>query len=617
MVLGAGFGPPGAVARADSPGEAELLSQALDEDSLAAALLPPPRESGSAIERAWLAPASTLEERVWRTRRTALERGVWNLDAAARALFASGGAPLDRAEAAVRLAPDLPAGHMELARALWLHGDSPLGAIRTAASALGAFPRHPEGALWLAGSLLMVLAAGLVAGGMLCIAVLSLMAAPHAAHDLGDLFSRSMPAFARTALLAGALLLAAIQGEGVLGLVLALLVVGAVYGSSAQRAVLGLAAVALLLGAFPVARLAGATLEALPADPVAQAVLSTSRGLPLRADVARLEAADGSDLMAKEALARLARRSGNLGRADALYQELLAFRAEDLVILNNAANVRLQLGHMEAALQLYRRALGVAQSPIVLFNLSQAHGQAFQVDDLTRMLEMAQAADGELVADLTRLQGAQPEGFVVDLPVSNAALWRRVLDPRRGAGLAAEFRAPFAPGRLGSDPLVAGGVCLGTMLLGGMLGRRFRHSRWCTRCGCRVCTRCQPEISGGDLCGACRRLFLQPGKTDRGLRLARIETLREREALMDRLAWLASVAVPGVAGALARRPLRSLLGTVCFATAVSALVWRWGVVPDPLTAGAAGPFAFLCVAVLMGVAYAIVVGSSLSARRRL
>ena len=86
---------------------------------------------------------------------------------------------------------------------------------------------------------------------------------------------------------------------------------------------------------------------------------------------------------------------------------------------------------------------------------------------------------------------------------------------------------------------------------------------------------------------------------------------------MDRLAWLASVAVPGVAGALARRPLRSLLGTVCFATAVSALVWRWGVVPDPLTAGAAGPFAFLCVAVLMGVAYAIVVGSSLSARRRL
>ena len=55
--------------------------------------------------------------------------------------------------------------------------------------------------------------------------------------------------------------------------------------------------------------------------------------------------------------------------------------------LNNAANVRLQLGHMEAALQLYRRALGVAQSPIVLFNLSQAHGQACQVDDLTRMLE--------------------------------------------------------------------------------------------------------------------------------------------------------------------------------------------------------------------------------------
>ena len=171
IALGAGFGLPGAVARADEPGGAELvvippvseaeataapptglsesapadagglpvtaeelLSDALDQASLAASLSPPPREPGGAIERAWFMPSSSLEERVWRTRRKALERGVWNLDAAARALFASGGAPLDRAEAAVRLAPDLPASRMELARALWLHGDSPLGAIRTAAS---------------------------------------------------------------------------------------------------------------------------------------------------------------------------------------------------------------------------------------------------------------------------------------------------------------------------------------------------------------------------------------------------------------------------------------------------------------------------------------------------
>jgi hypothetical protein len=50
---------------------------------------------------------------------------------------------------------------------------------------------------------------------------------------------------------------------------------------------------------------------------------------------------------------------------------------------------------------------------------------------------------------------------------------------------------------------------------------------------------------------------------------------------------------------------------------VVALVWRDGAVADPLVAGAAGPFAFLCVSVLAGISYAIVVGTSLAARRNL
>jgi tetratricopeptide (TPR) repeat protein len=545
-------------------------------------LAPPAREFGGEIERAWFAPAVSLEERVWHTRRVALERGVWNLDGPARALIVGGRTPLERAHAAVNLAPDLPAGRMELAKALWLHGGSPLSAVRTAAGALTAFWRHLEGRLWLAGSLLVVLAAALVGGGLLCIAVMSLFTAPHAAHDLGDLFCRSMPGFARAALLGSALLLFVVLGEGLFGLALGLLAVGVIYGRAGQRVVLVLAGAALVIGAYPVARLAGATLGALPADPVAQAALATGQGLVLPADVARLEAADEDDLLAKQALARLARSTGNLGRADAIYQQLLVSLPDDVSMLNNAANVRLHLGHMEAALDLYRRALEIDESPVVLYNLSQAYGQAFQVDDLTETLELAQALDGDLVADLTRLQGTQPEGFVVDLPLSNAMLWQRIFDPRGGEHFAAEFRAPVAPGRLGRSPVAAAGALL-AVIVG----------------------------------GACNRLFYQPEQTDRGLRLARIEALRDREARLDKLAWGVSIALPAAAGLVSRRPLHSLLGAVFFAIAVGALVWRDGAVADPLVAGAAGPFAFLCVSVLAGISYAIVVGTSLAARRNL
>ncbi len=286
-------------------------------------------------------------------------------------------------------------------------------------------------------------------------------------------------------------------------------------------------------------------------------------------------------------------------------------------MLNNAANVRLHLGHMEAALDLYRRALEIEQSPVVLYNLSQAYGQAFQVDDLTETLEQAQALDGDLVADLTRLQGTQPEGFVVDLPLSNAMVWQRFFDPRRGERFAAELRAPVAPGRLGRSPVAAGGALLAVIAGAWLLGSRLRASRWCARCGCRVCPRCHPEITGGELCAACNRLFYQPEQTDRALRLARIEALRDREARLDKLAWGVSIAVPAAAGVLSRRPLHSLLGALFFSIAVGALVWREGVVADPLVAGAAGPFAFLCVSVLAGIGYAIVVGTSLAARRSL
>jgi hypothetical protein len=73
--------------------------------------------------------------------------------------------------------------------------------------------------------------------------------------------------------------------------------------------------------------------------------------------------------------------------------------------------------------------------------------------------------------------------------------------------------------------------------------------------------------------------------------------------------------VPGAAGLLADRPLASLLGTFFFALAVSAVVWRGGVVADPLVAGAAAPFAFLGVAVLASIAYFTIAATSLAARR--
>ena len=59
------------------------------------------------------------------------------------------------------------------------------------------------------------------------------------------------------------------------------------------------------------------------------------------------------------------------------------------------------------------------------------------------------------------------------------------------------------------------------------------------------------------------------------------------------------------------------MGTVFAALAVSALLWRDGVVPDPLILGPAAPFAFGVVGTLAAAGYAITVAASLAVRRRI
>jgi len=571
----------------------------------------------SLLEQAWLAPAVDFDARVKRTQRTSLELGAWSLDAAARSL-AAGDAPesaLDRAAAAVALAPDLPAARMRFALALWLEGGEPIAAIRAVCAALSAIGRHLEASLWFAGSGLFVLATALVAGGLLAAALAGTAALAHAAHDLGHLLPRAMPAFGCWAGVAAALAAPLALGEGGLGLALALLGVAVIYGSRAQRLAMLIAAAGIGIGAYPAMRYAGAALSALPGDPVAQALFGVAHGIPTPVEVARLAHLAGRDPLAMRGLAIQARRVGDVARADALYQQLLASGVDDVSAQNNAADLRLALGNTRSAIELYAAAART-ESPVVLFNLAQAYGRAFRVEELNQTVAHAQRADGDLIARLTALQGGSANGFVADLPPPPSLFWSRAVHSGAGADLAQEFRDHFAPGRLGRDPRAFAVAAAALWLIGGWFGARIHPSRACRRCRERICVRCRPHGTSGDLCHGCYTLYFAPEKTDRVLRTARVTELRRRADRAAKLHTVLSLLVPGAAGLLAARPIWGWLGAFCFSLAGAAVLWRDGIVPDPLVAGAAAPAVFLGAAVLAGILYAIAVGTSLAALRQ-
>ena len=99
------------------------------------------------------------------------------------------------------------------------------------------------------------------------------------------------------------------------------------------------------------------------------------------------------------------------------------------------------------------------------------------------------------------------------------------------------------------------------------------------------------------------------------MRMTRLSELQVWESRRGRLAALASLLIPGAGGLLARRPDLGFFGILLFGMSVTLLVWRDGIVPDPLTVGSAGPLAFVVTSCVAGVLYFGVVVRGLLIRR--
>jgi len=563
-----------------------------------------PRPRSDAVARAWFEAGSQPAQKATRARLRGYELGQPNLEAGARALLATAGGSerLSRALLAVRLAPDLPLAHMALASARWQEGEHH-AALRSLVAGLSAIPRHLEASLWAASTLLVVLTATLLVGSLFFMAFVGLTCFSHAAHDLADLLSRRTPGPSRAALLAALLLVPVLVGEGLLGLVLGLFALGMMYGASRHRRALVLAVVLLVIAAYPAARISGIALAALDSDPVAQSVLRVVRGTASPADLALLKAREPEDLAARHALALRARRVGDDEAALERYSALLAEQATDPVVMTNVANLRFLRGETDAAIDLYERASGLADSAGLLFNLSQAYARDFRMDEFEAALQRAQKVDSELVAEFSRYDDSS---FVADMPYPESRIRSRMIEAADGEAFAGVLRASLMPGWLGASWIHTAVGFVAAAVLAVLLGGRFEHASLCSRCGTRICSRCDGTVWNSEICDGCHHLFHRPETTDPKMRMARLAELRRREQRIDKLCVATSLLVPGASGLWARRPDLSFVGVLLFAAMAAALLWRGGVVPDPLVVGAAGPLAFAIAAALAGSAYLLV-----------
>lgn len=578
--------------------------------------LPPVAATGTdQIVLAWRAAPATPHARSAALRRLRLEYGLGDLRAPAQIVLKAAdpddpgtGTTLARA-----LAPDMPALGWAHVQDLWR-----ARAFGEAARALGevvvAMGRDLESQLWLLGNGLLFAWIVALAATSAFVAMLALKTFSHAAHDLGDPLSSGMPSFARAALLAGLMMLPLALGEGLAGIVLACFAVAFVYGTGRERSALVLAAITFVVALHPLARWASLAATATELDPVVQSAWSVTRGTADRADLERLEAAAADDVAAAHALAYLARRVGEFDAAARRLEAMAEAHPADPVVLANRGNIEMRAGRTEPAIRLYERAAAQLDSPALLFDMSQAYSSALRMDESELALVRAQGiADAEVAA----LSSLSDPNLVSDLGYPVMLLRDRLREAVLARSPALALTRQLAPGRMGEGWQMAGAVFGVVVLIGLMTTGRFERSSACSRCGRRVCGRCDENVRSDDLCEDCHHLFKNPEATDPRLRMARLQVLSRREAWQSRLVDLGSVFVPGVAGLAARRPDAALLSIALCVWVVAWLRWPAGLLVDSTWLGGLAPLVTSVLGALaLATHVAIVVGSFLARRNR-
>ena len=506
------------------------------------------------------------------------------------------GAPalaVSRCKLAVEFAPALPEAHGCLARA-FLAED--MRAIKPAFNELVAAvkagagdPRTSRAAL---ANVLGVLFAGLLAAGLAFIAVLFARYLKLYAHDVHHLF----PAGARrwqTRMLAAVLLaLPLLLQMGPVPLIFTALIACALYASTVEAAV---SCVLLgLLAASPMAAEGIARVAAFGGPAVDVWLLE--HGLGTGPEIMRLQKRldAGNELAVDFALARKAKRDGDLVAAERLYLRALEAHGAGALglaaVRNNLGNVYLLQGDIQKAAGQYQLAIELKENLAAPhFNLSRALAMVGGVETLEKVQaeqQRAQDLDRAAIDAFTDRQlqaNRKANKFVMDVALPDELLSTLVDDEERVAGpVGDEVRAQLAgglpSGMASALPVIAAGLFLALHLA----RRKIRPSGRCDRCGREVCKRCDSESRPAEaLCAQCVNVFVRRTGVDAAERIRKeyaVQAYHRRRQLAARVLAVLS----GAGHVLMGYPLRGLAYLVLTASLIASVVLWQGVLHDPV-----------------------------------
>jgi len=510
------------------------------------------------------------------------------------ALAASGPAQaVQRCKLAVEFAPALPEAHNCLGRALLAeHPGAVKRALDELVAAISTSVDDPRVSRAVLANVLGVLFAGLLVAGLAFILVLFGRYANLYAHDMHHIFPVGARRWQTKMLAAVLLLLPVFLQMGPVPLIFTVLLACALYSTTVELVV----SVALLcvLAASPYLAEGIGRVAAFSGPAVD--VWLVEHGLGTGAEVMRLQKRldAGNELAVDFALARKAKRDGDLASAAQLY--LRALEAPGATALglasvrNNLGNVYLLQGDIAKAIAQYQQAVELKENLAAPhFNVSRALGQSGGVETLEKVQsEQARALELDRTAVDAFTGGQLQANRKANKFVMDVTLPRELLTPllaaeeRVAAPVGDELRAQLAGGlpleAASAMPILAAILCIALHAGRG----RLRPSGRCERCGRAVCKRCDPDSRPSEaLCAQCVNVFVRRTGVDAAERIRKEYAVqayhRRRHAVARVLAVLS-----GAGHVMMGYPLRGMVYLmVTGSLVVSVVLWR-GLLHDPI-----------------------------------
>jgi tetratricopeptide (TPR) repeat protein len=505
------------------------------------------------------------------------------------------GAPalaVHRCRLAVEFAPAMAEAHSCLARAMLAENPTSFKAafneVTAAATTSLNDPRISRAAL---ANTLGTLFVGLLGAGFAFILVLFGRYANLYAHDVHHLFPIGARRWQTKMLAAVLLLLPVLLQMGPVPLIFTALLACALYATTVEMVVV--CALLAVLAASPLLAEGIGRVAAFGGPAVD--VWLVEHGLGTGSEVARLQKRleVGNDLAVAFALARKAKRDGDLATAEKLYLRALEAPGATPQGLasarNNLGNVYLLEGDSAKATSQYQRAMDLKDNLVAPhFNISRALGlggvetlEKVQSEQ-ARALEIDRAGieaftGGQLQANRKSNKFAMDVTLTDDLLTPLMEAEERIADP-----VGDEIRAHLAGG-LPLDFASALPILTGFLFVALHFGRgRLRPSGRCERCGREVCKRCDPDARPSEsLCAQCVNVFIRRTGVDAAERIRKEYAVqayhRRRHAIARVLAVLS-----GAGHVMMGYPLLGLFYLLVTGSLVASVVlWR-GLLHDPV-----------------------------------